>query len=416
MRKITIIEDTIKILPQDPGIGENTRQIICSCSDGSTYKGEFKYGECNGQGEILYADGLKFTGVFKSGRPSSVGTIQWPNGNIYVGDHLRYIPMGLGRMQYANGTTISGLWFDGEYMGSKLKFFSDKSVYVGERGLWKREGRGTAIWRNPSDIAGPWGHSVSYISEPWGYSGDWRDNYISGYGKLITNSFVYEGTINQNDPNDFCKYAKIIYEDASVYVGSCHILWFFGFAQRVKPHGSGKMIIANGEEKDGLWIMGNYVGTISETDADGSIFSGELEGSKKNGFGISLRPNVSCYIGEWKNGKRQGLGEMGWTSGKEYTGTLPTDNAIYSYYDDRSSVYLNTCKRLDLLRKTLQDNFRNLPAETERLLNPYSHLTYVGEWSDDRPNGQGYLFSYRWILEGTFCNGDFMDPKNPTTK
>lgn len=72
--------------------GTYTRQ------DGSSYKGQLKYGVPNGKGTMSFPGGNKYSGQFADGQMSGQGTFTWPNGDKYVGAFDNDLPNGKGTL------------------------------------------------------------------------------------------------------------------------------------------------------------------------------------------------------------------------------------------------------------------------------------------------------------------------------
>ena len=102
--------------------------------DGRKYKGEFKDGNPNGQGEESYPDGGKYIGEWKDGKFHGEGILETPDGITYLGGWKYGVRHGLGR-QIRNWVEIEsnsekreeefreGEWKDGE-------FFNGNSIYL----------------------------------------------------------------------------------------------------------------------------------------------------------------------------------------------------------------------------------------------------------------------------------------------
>ena len=71
-----------------------------------------------------------------------------------------------------------------------------------------------------------------------------------------------------------------------------------------------------GDYDESTWT--NCFGTI--TWASGSKYVGEFRNGKKNGQGTYTWANGYKYVGEYKNGKRNGQGTYTWASGAKYVG------------------------------------------------------------------------------------------------
>jgi hypothetical protein len=70
-----------------------------------------------------------------------------------------------------------------------------------------------------------------------------------------------------------------------------------------------------GEYKDG---KRNGQGTI--TWSDGKNYVGEFKDGKFNGHGKLTWSDGKKYVGEWKNGRRDGQGTQTWLDGRKYVG------------------------------------------------------------------------------------------------
>jgi len=341
MKKAPIVRDEKEIIWENEE-GVSGKYI---CFDGAVYEGEFKDGQFHGEGTFTFSDGKKFIGQYVQDCPFRIGTIIWPYGNTYVGEHVNYIPNGLGRITYANGVSCSGVWLNGEYIGSDFRMFLDDSVYIGGLDGWKKEGKGTHVWR----------------LQFGGYSGEWKNNNFHGNGKLITSNSVYEGEFYNGK---FCGQGKITYADGVIFVGKFRLdypgagtvfwpdgriytgehkksmsfenekkyyengqseegLWpngntYIGKFDTFIPHGEGKMCYSNGQIEEGLWLDGVNIGNISAKYDDGSVYSGDIENGMKNGLGIMHWHDVQdmeLYTGEWKDDKYHGQGILTYSDG-----------------------------------------------------------------------------------------------------
>ena len=50
------------------------------------------------------------------------------------------------------------------------------------------------------------------------------------------------------------------------------------------------------------------------------IYIGQKRNGKKEGYGILYWANGNRYEGEWKNGKKEGYGILYWANGDRYEG------------------------------------------------------------------------------------------------
>ena len=103
-------------------------------------------------------------------------------------------------------------------------------------------------------------------------------------------------------------------------------------------------------------------------------YKGDVENGKPNGLGVIINTNKGKYVGEWKDGKKQGQGTFTYGKGKwegeKYEGEFKDG------YRHGQGTY------------TWSDGDK-----------------YVGEFKDDKPNGQG---TYTWS-DGRKYEGEFED-------
>lgn len=85
------------------------------------------------------------------------------------------------------------------------------------------------------------------------------------------------------------------------------------------PNGEGKMTLSNGEEYEGQWKDGKMHGDGSyyfkdkETNEfNGKKYEGQFAYSQINGYGKMIYDSFGqiIYCGNWKNGKRDGFGQL----------------------------------------------------------------------------------------------------------
>ena len=138
----------------------------------------------------------------------------------------------------------------------------------------------------------------------------------------------------------------------------------------------------------------NCVGTY--TFANGDIYVGDWRDGKRNGQGTNTWPNGEKYVGEYKDDKRNGQGTYTLPNGEKYVG---------EYKDDkRNGQGTNTWPDGGTYVGEYRDGKRNGQGTTT-----YANgTTYVGEWLDDKRNGQGtFTNAAGTIIEGIWENDLF---------
>jgi hypothetical protein len=139
---------------------------------------------------------------------------------------------------------------------------------------------------------------------------------------------------------------------------------------RILP--SGDMYV--GQVKDG---KRNGLGTY--TWVNGDKYVGEHKDDQRNGQGTFTSADGYKYEGEWKDGKRDGLGTYTWVDGGKYEGEWKDDK--------RDGLGTYTWVNGD---------------------------EYVGEWEDDKRDGLGAFRSANGHIQGgLWVNGMFASPGSP---
>lgn len=110
-------------------------------SNGSYYKGNYRFGRFHGVGVLYSPDGTLYEGEFKSGSRSGFGTFTYSNGDVYTGEWKRNVPHGNGEFKCANGTFISGVWEKGQLV-------KGEGVYID-----LQQNKYRAVWENNKVIS-----------------------------------------------------------------------------------------------------------------------------------------------------------------------------------------------------------------------------------------------------------------------
>ena len=181
---------------------------------------------------------------------------------------------------------------------------------------------------NLAEYSGEWnpkteerhGRGVQVWSDRTTYLGMWKEDKISGLGKMILNNGeYYEGDFVDDKAEGYGIYVN---NKGCEYVGS----WKDNLM-----NGIGKMKWKNNnEEYEGEFLKGRMNGNGKYTFKDGSVYIGEFIDDKIQGKGIKTWPNNMMYQGEFKDGKFEGNGEFTWPDGRKYIG---------HYVDDKKNGY-----------------------------------------------------------------------------
>ncbi len=86
-------------------------------TNGDKYVGEYKDDKIEGQGTFTYADGNKYVGQYKAGKKDGYGTYYWPNGERYEGYWKADNREGEGTAIHSDGTSYKGTWLNDKRNG-----------------------------------------------------------------------------------------------------------------------------------------------------------------------------------------------------------------------------------------------------------------------------------------------------------
>jgi hypothetical protein len=155
-----------------------------------------------------------------------------------------------------------------------------------------------------------------------------------------------------------------------------------------------------GEYRDGKW---NGVGTY--TYADGAKYVGEFRDGKANGQGTITFPNGNKYVGEWKDNRRNGQGTETFPNGDKFVGEYRDDkrNGLGTYTWPNGNKYVG--------------EYRDGKKNGQGTETYPDGEKYVGEYRDDKRNGQGtFTFANGNIDEGIWSNNELQYAQEVSTQ
>ncbi len=255
-------------------------------------------GNCqNGWGVYEWTEGPnigdKYVGEFKDGYRDGEGVYTWHTGEKYVGTWSKGFINGYGTSYFPDGSKTSGNWQDAKLVGTK---YTTAACLSGDCD------NGYGIWVYDSgDI----------------FYGNWKGGYRNGEGiYLYSDGQRFVGSFDNNKRNGYGTYNWIA---GSSYSGN----WKDG-----NQDGYGVYTGTDGKVESGYYQNGSYVGTTNPSSTNlastSSSTSGCTTGDCDNGWGIyewkSGSSSGDKYIGEWKNGYRDGGGVYTWNNGDKYVG------------------------------------------------------------------------------------------------
>lgn len=167
------------------------------------------------------------------------------------------------------------------------------------------------------------GHGKYTSAKGWVYEGDFADDTMTGYAKIVfANGGYYEGGFLNGKRNGTGK-EKLT--DGTIYEGEY---------QNDKKQGMGKYTFTSGAEYVGITIDGKKEGHGKYTLADGTYFDGEWKDNKRQGHFVyteKLGEFLQQYEGEFVDDKPDGR-HVGFTVGSA------SGNKDLHFYENGESV------------------------------------------------------------------------------
>ncbi len=327
------------------------------------YKGDLKKQESypyemvrHGIGEMKYSDGRIYVGKWEENIRIN-GKFIWQSGQIYEGIWQNDNVTGKGKMIYPSGFYYIGFFVDCKKDGHGIMY--NKQGEIVAEGNWKQnEFTSTVIERTitfdegsytgflKADIYLPHGRGVLSYSNGSSYYGNWNEGKKSGKGIMIyANKDTYDGEWKDNQRN-----------------------------------GKGALLKASGDILEGNWLHDEFISLTKEVtiDYDGGTYNGLIFNNVPNGKG-KMTYNNGNYFGEWKDGKKNGIGQYTWKEGDVYEGEWK-DNK-------RSGKGKYIWKNGGVYEGDFLDG--KLDGKGVRVFS--DGIIYDGEWKDSKKSGQGIL-------------------------
>lgn len=337
--------------------------------DGSEYRGEFKNGLMQGQGERFWLCGRTYRGGWQKDMMWGEGELVMPSGEVYRGQFRANVFHGRGERRWPNGDCYVGRFAAGEQEG---------------------DGRFTEAATGECFV-GQWLHGRMYgegrVEKPDGtsYMGEWVDNIPEGRGRQT-------------------------WPDGSFYEGPF---------RRNSAEGRGRKVFADGAVFEGQFVDGNFEGHGTFSLTDGTNFEGLWHGSKIAGPGCSRLPDGTVISGSFKDTGACGEGTKSWSCGCVYTGMLLRNridkHGTLKWPDGR--CYIGEFREDRLHGQgtlvwtdqggvcTYRGQFQNNAFQGEGKLSWSSGARYEGAFSDGLYHGEG---SFRWPQRRGFYRGSWV--------
>lgn len=326
----------------------------------------------------------------------------------------------------------------GAYEKQSIKKLSNGDEYIGETKDVFFNGHGVYLKKNGDKYLGhfingkPSGFLSYYTASTINYRGQWKDGLKSGAGILYEKNRVIEGfwengklhgltifkfqdgtVVEANYSNgSLMSKARITYPNNDVYEGQIasdfsrngygiyrynngdeyNGQWFNN-----KQSGQGKYIVKGNAINNGKWSKGKLLDSEkhSETYPNNEKYIGEIKNGKRDGFGIYYFNDGSTYEGAWLNGKKYGKGKYTLPDKRYYEGDWKDDK--------RHGLGLFVFKDGSEYQGQWKDDKRTGKGN----LSFNDGTEYEGDWLDGAITGKGILE----LADGSFYSGDFKNNK-----
>lgn len=276
-------------------------------ADGRRFEGFWVHGLLEGSAIVFEQDGRRGIFTYYNDKANGPGLVIDKDGNaesMFHEDHKIVDNRTLTRWDSSDGVTYFLNARTDLNDGKAIALYPDESVYIGEFHNGKKDGWGTLYSKD-----GGW------------YTGEWENDVKNGVGYYIF----------QEKEDVLCWQG--IWENGQLEGG--HVQHSENGGILVAVHENGK---AEGPgvyiNPDGIANLYEYKdGAISNSNPDiytaqnGDRFIGGTDGN--NGYGLRLRENGDVYIGNFKNGKKDGEGFYYWAkTGEIFEGTTKADDIL----------------------------------------------------------------------------------------
>jgi hypothetical protein len=258
------------------------------------------------------------------------------------------------------------------------------------------------------------------------YDGEFQNNLKNGFGELSNDNgtFHYKGQFQDDVFHGEGELKEQISNDSNSFTTN----HYHGEFENHMKHGRGQLEIIsqssstklNGVWEKNLFITGNVenfpilslspaiigVSTSASSSSNSRTLKGNYHGTIENQLPNSSNGNCnyedgSKYIGNWKNGKKNGYGEYIYSNGDRYDGKWVGDMrcGYGKFYSKINSEY--------------EGQWEQDQPHGNGIMFYHNHTYYVGSFMKGLKEGTGQLFSYD--KNSTIMSEGGDDPFSPAT-
>lgn len=376
------------------------------------YVGKFEHGNFVGLGELSW-DGYKYVGGFKDGNFDGYGMESDAKSGRYAGNWKVGLKHGQGTQVSNNGISYVGYWVNGTYHGKGELTWPDGRKYVGEWKDGKKDGQGTFIWPNGAKYFGRWkgtlrnGQGTYTWPDGRKYVGEWKDNKYNGRGVIYAaNGAILEQGIYEKgkliNPIQ-TQVAKV--EDRFAPLndkGVCNLATH-KLSDRLRTFDTRSEWAGHVAEakrrgltlSDCTRLLGDKPARQQQVANNSNLRKCPSSGVRNNCFGTYTWPDGQKFVGEFKDGKRNGQGTYTWPNGHKYVGEYKDDK----WHGQGTLTWPNGAKYVG--------EFRGGKRNGQGTFTWPNGDKYVGYWKDSKKHDQGTRYAANGAIleQGIYRNG-----------
>jgi hypothetical protein len=410
---------------------------ILSYPNPFTYKGYFKWGipdtDQKQSGEITYPNRNKYEGQVRNGVPHGQGRMTYNNNSKYNGGWMYGMKNGIGEYTQSDENTINqGWWQNNDFTSSNPNLLNDKDkdkeldegieeinpkIEQAEEDIKENKSNNESKSITINDMEGKFeGKKIKLVSKDSQTGGSINKKYnISNKIRKVIETHKIKKIVGGNAGDGLPNNPKSI---KPVSVISSHIKALFGTWKKSDN------IFYTGYLNDNL--KPHFYGKLQKS--PNNIYIGNFDNGKKNGIG-ELKTTTYTYSGHFKNDVKSGYGIIKYNYGYTQKGIWENDQLVVSIWIDPSVIekvnkntanaYLPNIKVeqaqniLDILNKTNNKNKKEKNIAQKHLVLQKKNLekmemkkpinifingkdtegNYIGEIKNDKANGIGYWIS-----------------------
>jgi hypothetical protein len=349
-------------------------------------------------GSQTYNNGDKYVGEYKNGTRNGQGTETFANGQKYVGEYKNGARNGQGTFTFPNGDKYVGEYKNDKRNGQFTVTYNNGDTYVGEFKNDQKDGQGTYTFSDGRKYVGEYkgsrrnGQGVFlYANGKIGRSGVWKD------GKLIQSKVIDIAIFERIPKPQLTTEVKAANLRAAKNLPACQ-----GQVVGKWDNCFGSKTYASGNKYVGEYKNGTRNGQGTYTFANGDTYVGEFKDGKYSGQGTYTFANGDTYVGAYKNDRKDGQGTETFTNGREYVGEYKNGrrNGQFTVTYPSGDKYVG--------------EYKNDKRDGQGTYTFADGRKYVGEHKNGKYSGRGILFGSNGTIKesGIFEKGKLVRSQN----